>query len=410
MKTPLRILWCVTAMAAPMFVPMLAAAEARPAAAPVDKKQAAQQAAVDKVFDLSKLHVIDIVIRPEELGRFTQRIDDRLHATFTFDGLVLENVGVRQAGGDFHPYRGIGNKPSLSLKFNEFVKGQKLHGLEKLVLKNQIQDLSLVNEHLTYEVFRRAGLAAAMTAYAVVTINGQSNGIYLMREPVNKEFMLRNFGSGNEDGNLYEFDFNSGDIANNPRGIPLKNEAEDKRSRDDIIELAAVLTAVPTEFFVPAAARILDIDRYVTYFATEAVTSDMDGFSFHNNNSYLYRLPKDGRFVLIPHGADEAFWATGTAITKLSGPFHPPYAALARTVRAVPALLDKYRAEVTRISSPPVWDEAALLERVAQVGRLLATAERKGQTAIDISRFESYRRVVEGFIRSHGTTQNGPGR
>jgi spore coat protein H len=377
----------------------------RAGAAPA-ARQAAQQAAVDKVFDLSRLHVIDIVISPEGVENFVQRAETRYRCTLTFDGLVLNDVGIRQAGGNIHPYRTIGNKPTLSIKFNEFVKGQKLHGLEKLVLKNQAQDLSLVNEHLTYEVFRRAGLAAPMTAHAVVTINGQLSGIYLMREPVNNEFMVRNFGADSEDGNLYEFDLRA-DFAQDPRGIDLKDEAEDRRSRDDLIELAAIVNAVPPEFFVQAVSPVLDVDRYLTYFAVEAVTSDMDGFSFHNNNSYLYRLPKTGRFIFIPHGADESFWATGSAITRLSGPYHPPWSQLARKVSSVPALFEKYQAEVARVSQAPVWDEAALLERVAQVGRILATAERKGRTAGDISRFESNRKIVEDFIRSRGTTQGG---
>jgi spore coat protein H len=376
-------------------------------AATLDKKQAARQAAVDKVFDLSKLHVIDIVISDEGVKNFMQVKDTRYRCTFTFDGIVLKDVGIRQAGGDFHPYRSISNKPSLSIKFNEFVKGQDLHGLDKLVLKNQIQDLSLVNEHLTYEVFRRAGLAAATTAYAVVTINGHLNGIYLMREAVNDEFMVRNFGTGNDEGNLYEFNYLTGDLARNPKGIPLKDEEEDKRSRDDIIELAAVITSVPGEFFAQAVSPVLDVDRYLTFFAAEAVTSDMDGFSFHDNNSYMYRLPKTGRFIFIPHGADEAFWATGSPITRLSGPYHAPWSELARKVRSVPALLEKYKVEVARVSQPPVWDEAVLLARVEQVARILATAEKKAPTTFDLEKFARYRPVVEGFIRSQGTTQNG---
>lgn len=375
--------------------------------AAVDRKQAAPQAAGDEVFDLPKLHVIDIVISDEGVKHFLQVNETRYRCPFTFDGVVLKDVGIRQAGGDFHPYLTINNKPSMSIKFNEFVKGQDLHGLEKLVLKNQIQDLSLVNEHLTYEVFRRAGLAAATTTYAVVTINGQLNGIHLMREAVNDEFMVRDFGTGNDEGNLSEFNYLTGDLARNPKGIPLKDESEDKRSRDDIIELAAVITSVPAEFFAQAVAPVLDVDRYLTFFAAEAVTSDMDGFSFHDNNSYMYRLPKSGRFIFIPHGADESFWATGSQITRLPGPYHQPYSELGRKVRSVPALFEKYKGEVARVSRPPVWDEAVLLARVEQVARILATAEKKVPTTFDLEKFARYRPIVEGFIRSQGTTQNG---
>lgn len=393
------------AVAALCTVFALAIPAARAANA-VDQKQAKQQAAADKVFDLSKLHVIDLVIPAVDLPKLVSRADERLHCTITFDGVVLKDVGVRQAGGAYHPYRVYNDKPSLSLNFNEFVKGQDLFGLEKLVLKNQIQDLSLMNEHLTYEVFRRAGLAAPLTAYAVVTINGHMNGIYLLREPINKGFLIRNFGKGNETGNLYELN-DVFEFVRAPASTDLKHEKEESRKHDDIINLAAITAAVPAEFFVQAVAPVVDLDRYLTYFAVEAVTSDMDGFSFHDNNSYLYDRPKDGRFIMIPYGADEAFWASATPMTHLASPFQIPYSAFGRKVQSVPALMAKFKAEVARVSQAPIWDEAVLLERVAQVGRLLATAERKGTTAADLARFEANRRIVEDFIRSHGTTQNG---
>jgi hypothetical protein len=54
-----------------------------------------------------------------------------VRCTFTFDGLVLEDVGVRQAGGTFNRFVSIDEKPTLSVKFDDFVEGQELHGLEK---------------------------------------------------------------------------------------------------------------------------------------------------------------------------------------------------------------------------------------------------------------------------------------
>ena len=63
---------------------------------------------------------------------------------------------------------------------------------------------------------------------------------------------------------------------------------------------AAIIGVVPPEYFTEAVSQSLDLDRYITYFAVEAVSSVMDGFSFHNNNTYLYDNPKDGRFALLP--------------------------------------------------------------------------------------------------------------
>ena len=368
-------------------------------------KQAELQTAVAKVYDMSRLHRIEIAIDPAEADKLLERTEVRIGCTFTFDGFTLQNVGIRQAGGQAHPYVSIANKPSLSLKFDEFVKGQDLHGLSRMVLKNELQDLTLVNEHLTYEVFRRAGLAAPTTAYALVTINGLQSGIYLMREPVNKDFLTRNLGKGNETGNLYEMDYFLGDFAAVPHVIELKDEKEEGRTRGDLLDLAAAVATAPPEYFVRAVGPLLDLDQFVTFFALEAVTGHGDGFSFHNNNAYLYHMPHGGRFVAIPHGADESFSGTNSTIVKISTPLQSPWGMLPRRLLQVPELRAKFRAETERVSRPPIWDQSFLLGRVAQIAKILGEAERTGRAARDISLFEANRAQIERFIKSGGTQQ-----
>jgi hypothetical protein len=373
-----------------------------------DDAQAKLQRAVTRVYDPAVLHRIDIVIAAKDVPSVERRTDARVACTFTYDGVTLRNVGVRQAGGTYHPYKPITNKPSLSLEFDAFVPGQELFGLERMVLKNELQDLSLMNEHMTYEVFRRAGLAAPMTAHAVVTINGILNGIYLMREPVNKQFLTRNFGKALAQGNLYEIDYNVDDAMRSPGRVDLKNERSESRNRADLVALAREVNAATPADFVKRVGTKVNLDRYLTFFAVEAATSDYDGFSFHNNNSYLYSHPKDG-FILIPHGADEAFWATGTPVTRLQSATQTPQSVFARKVRAVPELESRFLSEIARVGREPVWHRQALLARVAQVAKILATAERTGRTADDLRRFETNRPVVEAFINAGGTTNGTSG-
>ena len=128
-----------------------------------------------------------------------------------------------------------------------------------------------------------------------------------------------------------------------------------------------------------------------------------DGFSFNTNNAYLYSHPRDGRLIMIPYGADSSFWAIAQ-ITKLRSPFQRPSAALARRVQSIPELAKKFEAEVSRVGREPVWDKRALLQRLSQVERILATAPATGRTAADVTRFTSYRPVIEAFINAGGTT------
>jgi len=366
-----------------------------PAPDPVEERIRAGAA---KLYDTSVLHVIDIVIPLEDTAKIVRRTEERIRCTFTFDGRTLTNVGVRQAGGIFHGYVPIEGKPSLSLKFDEFVKGQRLFDLDKLILKNELQDLGLVNEHLTYEVFRRAGLAASLTAHARVTINGIDAGIYLLREPIDKDFLVRNFGKGHETGNLYEIE-NLQEFVFQPTAPKLDDEGKNGRTRDDLVRFAKAIAATRPESFVNDLGPMLDIDRFVTYVAAEIATRHWDGFSGNNNNTYVYAHPKDGRFIFIPYGADQTL---GVSRGRRGGSFMPGRSVLARKLLEVPALAERVRQEVARIGREPVWNVKTLLERLYQVGRILPTDVQGGRIRADVSRYLAYRSTMEAAIQAGG--------
>ena len=363
-----------------------------------DARQERLKAAVARVYDTSVLHRIEIVIAAEDASRILNRTSERVRCTFTFDGVVLNDVGVRQAGGTYNRFVPIDQKPTLSVKFDDFVDKQTLHGLEKMVLKDGRQDTGFVGEHLTYEVYRRAGIAAPMTAHAHVTINGQDSGIYVIREPINRDFLTRNFGRPFSNGNLYELNYGP-DPMTGPTRVRLKDEVAQKRTRTEMLGASdAVLNASP-ETFATAVSKYLDLDRYITFYAVEAVTSNYDGFSFNVNNAYLYAHPRDGRLITIPYGADSSFWAEAP-ITKIRSPFQPARAALPRRVHSIPELAQQFAAEAARVGSAPVWDKQVLLDRLAQVEKILATAPTTGRSAADVKRFFAYRPTIEAFINA----------
>jgi len=364
-----------------------------PLAQRADPEQARVRAGAAKLYDTSILHKIDIVIPPQDVDKIPRRTDERVHCTFTIDGVTLTNVGVRQAGGVYHGYVPVSGKPSLSIKFDEFTKGQVLFGLDKLVLKNELQDVSLASEHLTYDVFRRAGLPAPLTAHARVTINGIDSGIYLMREPIDKQFLVRNFGGGFEDGNLYEI-MNVREFVFDPGYPPLDDEGKKGRTRRDLISFAAAIQRSTPASFVADVTPFLDLDRFVTFVAAEAATVHWDGLTYRNNNTYMYAHPKDGRFVFIPYGADQAL-----GLSRQFSPFEQPRSYLVQKLLSVPALAQRVRDEVARIGREPVWNRQAFSQRLDGLARILATAERSGRTGSDAARLPTYRSAIESFLQ-----------
>lgn len=361
-----------------------------------DRAQAAIVAGVERLYDTSTLHRVDIEIPTADASRLIQRTATRLRATVTVDGVRLDNVGVRQSGGSYHQYQSITGKPSLSLKFDEFVDGQNVYGLNKLILKNEAQDGSFLSEHLTYEVFRRAGLAAPYTAHARVTLNGLDSGIYVLREPIGKQFLARNFGSSFKNGNLYEVE--TTDFVNYPAYAMLDDEGEKGRNRDDLTALASAVRAATPDTFVATVGPLMDLDRLITFVAVETAAVHWDGFAGNNNNTYLYAHPKDGRFILLPWGADQTLGLRQSGGFRRGG--NGPKSSLVLALMRVPALAERLQTEIARVSRPPVWDEPHLRARIDQVARILAAVESpSGRTASDIASFQSWRPTVETNIK-----------
>ena len=78
-------------------------------------------------------------------------------ADLTMDGESLSNIGIRKKGF-------IGSqsteKPSLKLNLDEYVAGAELFGTDNITLNNAVQDPSLIRQCLSYDLLRKAGLAA----------------------------------------------------------------------------------------------------------------------------------------------------------------------------------------------------------------------------------------------------------
>ncbi|MEO7191006.1 MAG: CotH kinase family protein [Vicinamibacterales bacterium] len=388
--TPVLALPSTPAQAPPLRTP------APSAATPVSAKQARARTSAAKVYDTSVLHRIDITMSDSDARSIVKRTKTRVRARFVFDGVTLDDVGIRQAGGVYFPYVSIGQKPSLSIKFDEFVSTRTLFGLDKIVLKNERQDYSLVNEHLTYEVFRRAGLAASLTAHARVTLNGIDDGIYLMREPVDGAFLMRNFGEN--DGDLYEIE-NKREFVTDPGYPSLRNDGRNGRNRNNLLRLAAAVRSTGPKTFVADLAPLVDIDRLITHVAAEMATGHWDGLTFRNNNTYLYVRESDGRFIFIPYGADQAF---GGPSADPSPSQEPPMSMLVKRLVAAPGLLQRVQTEASRMRREPVWNQRALLQRLKQVGEILAGAGTTGRTGSDVERFLRNRGTMVALIRSGG--------
>jgi hypothetical protein len=270
------------------------------------------------------------------------------------------------------------------------------------LLNNAVQDRSLLNEHLAYSLYRRAGLAAPRTAHALVVLNGRAYGFYVVREAFDKRFLRTAFGDGR--GNLYEgnccMDFAA--PLGSPALLELKDE-EEGRTRRDLEALAAVVENAPDDTLEQELEALLDVDAFLTGYALEAALAHWDGFAFNLNNYYLYRRPRDGRFVLLPHGMDQLMDRPGF------DPLQAPQSRLPWRIWAHPALNARLRARMLQVVRE-VWDEPSLRERAEAVRAVLETspqqsgrvrwelADFQGAARDQLQRFEERRAFLEALL------------
>ena len=332
----------------------------------------------------------DVMAEIEEhgLSRPFANIYTWFSGTVTVDGETYRNVGVRKKG-----FLGSQSetKPSLKLRFDKYVDGQSLGGvIERMTLNNSIQDASMVNTCLTYQIFEAAGLPSSRCNFATVTVNGTELGLYVHVEEIKRPFLTLHFGSG--EGNLYE-----GTVSDFTADFRGTLEKKTNEGADDWSDIDAVVDALrdPSDAGLEALARSVDLDRFLSFWATEVLVGHWDGYSGNRNNYHFYREP-DGRFVFIPWGVDDTFH-----LKDDPNPFDdisdPPPSVLA--LSAIPNRLYKsaeWRSKyVVRLKEllDTVWKEDDLLKRVDEMAAIVqqhALPETRASAAHDTGRVQKF--------------------
>ena len=307
----------------------------------------------------------------------------------TTDGEIYTEVGVRKKG-----FLGSQSdtKPSLKLRYDKYVDGQSLGGvMERMTLNNSIQDPSMINACLAYQVFAAAGLPAPRCNFATVSVNGKNLGLYVHVEEIKAPMLARHFDSA--EGNLYEGTISDFDPIY--RGTFEKKTNDDENDWSDVDAVMAALQD-PSDAGLEALAEIVDLDRFLSFWATEVLVGHWDGYTGDRNNYHFYREP-DGKFVFMPWGVDDVFH-----LKDDPNPFDnisdPPPSVLALT--AIPNRLyntpewrTKY-AERLREILDTAWDEDDLLASVDQIAAIVQEHALPGERAKAAEDTERVRKFI----------------
>ncbi len=285
-------------------------------------------------------------------------------ANAIIDGVRYDNVGARKKGliGSLST-----SKPGLKIKFDKFVDGQTMDGIERLTLNNSVSDPSLVRQCLGYQLFRDAGIAAPRCNFAHVTANGEDLGVYVNVEPVKKTFLKWAY-DGDDDGDLYE-----GTLSDMRDG--WTQTFEPKTSDSDpalgpIHDATTALSIDNDDDMLAALDDELDLNNFYDFWAMEVLVGHVDGYTGNTNNFFVYQPETTGKLEFLPWGIDatfqrfEAFGSDSNLAVFANS-------ALSRRLWEIPETRDLYLDALDGLLDT-VWNESEL---IAEVDRMAALVE-----------------------------------
>jgi hypothetical protein len=254
----------------------------------------------DAVFDLDRVHPIDVTLPDAALDSLRGAPYTQVIGSLGYEGAWFPEVGVA-IKGVYGSLRSVDAKVALKLDVNDYAD-HELRGLEHLTLNNMVQDPSGVHEAVGYQFLREQGIPAPRTGWARLSLNGEDRGFYLLVEAVDERFLAR------------WFDDPTGQLWEGAYGVDLQDDELAAFQYDagpklpDYAQLEAVsdiLAGTNDNAAIAALEAIVDLDEWLAVMAFEAVAYHWDGYSTANN----YRIYEDptGRIVMIPWGLDQTW-------------------------------------------------------------------------------------------------------
>jgi len=342
----------------------------------------------------------------QELTAF-YNTDVEVPATMVVDGKTLREVGVHFRGNSSFRMVPAGYKHSLNLTLDFVHDKQDVDGYNSFNLLNANNDPTFLRTTLYGEIARRY-IPIAKVTYVRVVINGESWGLYVSSQQVDKDFLEDNFKT--RDGARWRVPGSPrgragleylGDTPGAYRSLYEIKSDDDPKAWADLIQLCKVLSETPPDRLEAALAPILDVDGVLKFLALDNALVNSDGYWTRASDYNLYQDPK-GRFHVIPHDFNEAMSGEGGRAfgPGRGGPDLDPLVGVTDPTKplrskllAVPALRARYLAYVRDIAE--TWLDWKTLGPIAHKYHALIAPDVKIDTR-KLYSFEEFQAGVEG--------------
>lgn len=349
--------------------------------------QAAEAITAETLFAPDHLIQVEVTMDPDDWQAlrishrvtgedFTQIVEkpyEYYPAMAVIDGQDIGEVGIRKKG-----FFGsaISTRPSLKLKLNYVDDDKEFAGQDRLTFNNNNQDSTRGQSVLVYQFMNDAGVNSPRSNLARVIVNGEDLGIYTHVESVRKPFIKRLFGKSK--GDLWE-GF-AGDFTESEYGriIHKWGKDEDSANLQPLYDLLQEPDAIP----LAAIEELIDLDSFITFWASEVLIGHWDGYAGNRNNFYIFRPKKSGLLYFTPWGPDSAFWDPGPFISVPVPKSFKARGYLCERLWELPEVRARYRKEMQRLLDE-VWDEKGMLAQLQQIRTLTKTYSTVPDAAVE---------------------------
>jgi spore coat protein H len=296
------------------------------------------------LFDESQVRTYELVLPDSEWDRINEDPREKLYApaTLHFEGEVVEQVGIRYKGNvgslitcfDF-----FGNqtcpKLSMKLKFSEYDRDQRFHGVKRLNFHSMIRDPSHMRDALSYKLFRDNGVPAPRTAFANLIVNGEHLGLFVVVEQIDGRFSRVRFPDGGQ-GNIYKEVWPTHDDPQIYRDALKSNRRDDEGNlvQDEVdvsrmVRFAEALAEATDETFESVIDAWTDSDALMRYNAVARAIDHWDdivgwycipGQPCFNHNYFWYESTVEDRLWLVAWDTDHTFMEPSPIRTQYGMP------------------------------------------------------------------------------------------
>jgi len=274
------------------------------------------------LFDYAHVPAFDFYLPAQAWAALQQNAAEEQWAEVDgcFEGQGLGRVALRFKGsyGSLFACAGaLGSnacrKLSMKVKFNEYATDQRFYGLKRLNFNANRFDDSRIKERLAYDLFRSMGITAPRAAWAVVRVNGESQGLFGMVEEVDGRFTSDRWPD-NGDGNLIKeawptVDTSEADV------ISRLSTNEDNPDVSAFLAFGEAMNAASENELRSTLAAYMQLEQFERFLAVEDALASYDGITYfwtdgsssRNHNFYLYQQAADN-FTLVPWDVESTFW------------------------------------------------------------------------------------------------------